>query len=200
MPQRELKQVNMKSVPSEFEFGKEVYVVLGPEHWQKGQVTAYRSWVINDANNIVVFPKEARLSIFTLSDYFEDIEEDAVPFKYLTDSRKEIARWIAVHKVNFSDEEWVRAIGKRATFEEIKESVKNHDYDTNESIEESELGVCCANLSSIRDVLTKCWENKGLIGWEVERLQWLCDNSCHDFPEDAPTLKKILETLNVNWS
>lgn len=195
-----MKKINMEVVTSKFDLGKDVFVILGPDRYSQGQITAYRTWAIPHENTILVMPNAVRLSIFTMTDYFDDIEDDAVPFRYLTDDEEQAKKWAEVTSAECSDEDWFKAIGQRPSFEEMEQAVKDDDDDAEDSLEESELGSCCANLSDIRTMLIKCKENKGLTGWEVERLQWLCDNACHEFPEDAPTLKNILEQLNVKWS
>jgi len=191
--------VQMDKVNPKFDLGETVFAILGPDNYCQGQVTAYRSWVTKDKDKILVIPTEARLSTFTLSDYFKDIEQDAVPFRYLTDDEEQAKNWSGVIPVDCSDEDWFKAIGKRPDIEKMIAKDK-YSYDLEDSLEDSELGVCCANISAVRDMLIKCRDNKGLIGWEVERLQGLCRNSYHDFPEDAPTLTNILKQLNVKWS
>jgi hypothetical protein len=193
-------KVEMEKVNPKFDLGKTVYAILGPERFVQGQVTAFRSWVVDGRDGIVVLPNAVRLSAFTHGDYFSDIEDDAVPFRYITDDEEQVIKWSQVVSVKCSDEDWFKAIGQRPTFEEMVKAAKEKIYDSEDSLEESELGSCCANLSDIRTMLIKCKENTQLTVWEVERLQWLCDNACHDFPEDAPNLKNILEQLNVNWS
>jgi len=192
--------IKMQKVPPKFELGKDVYVVLGPGRTCQGCVTAYQAWVIDNKPGLWVMPQAVRLDTITITDYFDDIEQDVVPWCYLTDDEEQVKKWAEVVHVECSDEDWFKAIGQRPTFEEIKESVKNKKFDSENSLEESELGSCCANLSNIRTALIKCKENKGLIVWEVELLQELCDNACHEFPEDAPILKNILKQLNVEWS
>jgi len=187
--------VIMEDIPSKFDLGKKVYAVLGPNRYCHSEITAYRSWAIKKADGILILPNAVRLLTYTLTDYFEDIEQNAVPFCYLTDNEEQVKKWSKVISVDCSDEDWFKAIGQRPTYEEMMQ-----DTYIETRLEESELSFCCANLSYIRDILIKCKEYKGLTVWEVEGLRELCDNVCHEFSEDAPTLKNILEQLNVNWS
>jgi hypothetical protein len=192
---------NMETVSPKFDLGETVFAVLGQDRYVDGEITAYRTWALKDRDGgILVLPNAVRLSAFTHGEYFEDIESDAVPFCYLTDNEEQAAKWSKVVSVKCSDEDWFKAIGQRPTFDEMIKAAKEGTHDSEDSLEESELGSCCANLSDIRTMLIKCKENTQLTMWEVERLQWLCDNACHDFPEDAPILKNILEQLNVKWS
>jgi hypothetical protein len=194
-------KVNMETVSPKFDLGETVYALLGPSRYVQGEITAYRTWALKDRDgNIVVLPNAVRLSAFTHGEYFEDIESDAVPFRYLTDNEEQAIRWSQVTSVKCSDEDWFKAIGKRPTFEEMVAAGKLQTFDSDDSLEESELGSCCANLAQIRTMLIKCKENTQLTMWEVELLQECCDNACHDFPEDAPILKNILMQLNVKWS
>ncbi len=189
----------MDNVDSKFDLDKKVYAVLGPDRYCHSEITAYRSFIFNGRLGIMAIPNAVRLSAYTLTDYFEDIEQNAVPFKYLTDDEEQAKNWVKVTPIECSDEDWFKAMGQRPTVEEMIQAGKDETFDSEDSLEESELGVCCANLAAVRTMLIKCKEHKGLTGWEVERLQWMCDNVCHDFPEDAPTLKNILEQLNVTW-
>ena len=201
MSDKNIIKVNMKKVDPKFELGKKVYVVLGPCRDSQGEITAYRTWALKDRDdNIIVIPNAVKLSIFTFADYFGDIEEDAVPFKYLTDDEEQVKRWSKVHPVKCSDEDWFKAIGQRPTFDEMIESAKEETYDSEDSLEESELGSCCADIAEIRTILIKCKEKKSLIGWEVEHLQKVLNSCSHEMPEDAPILKNILGQLNLDWS
>jgi len=192
--------IKMQKVNPKFDFGKEVYAVLGPDRYCQGQVTAYRTWAIRDGEGMVsVFPNAVRLSTFTITDYFDDIEDDVVPFRYLTDDEEQVKKWAEVVSVELSGEDWFKAIGYRPTFEEIKESVKSGKFDSEDSLEESELGSCCAALADVRTILIKCKENRGLIVWEVECLQSAINGCCHDMPEDASILANILKQLNIEW-
>lgn len=193
-------KVDMEFPRSIFDLGKEVYVVLGPNDISEGNITAYRTWVIKDGDDkILIIPNAVRLSIFTITDYFPNIEDDAVPFCYLTDDKEKAKKWSEVIPVDCSDEDWFKAIGKRPTFEEIKKAAKEKTFDSEDSLEECELASCCASISDVRTILIKCQENKGLIGWEVEALQKAVNNSNHDMPEDSPILTNILKQLDVEW-
>lgn len=191
--------IKMQKVYPKFELGKEVYVVLGPGQTCQGRVTAYHSLVINNHNGLWVMPHAVRLDTFTITDYFDDIEDDAVPWRYLADNKETVIRWAEVIPVEFSDEDWFKAIGKRPTFEEIKKAAKEETFDSEDSLEESELGSCCAGIADIRTILIKCQQNNGLIVWEVEALQKAVDNSSHDKPADSPIFTNILKQLNIEW-
>ncbi len=192
--------IKMQKVYPKFELGKEVYVVLGPGHTCQGRVTAYHSLVIdNHDDSLWVLPHAVRLDTFTITDYFDDIEDDAVPWCYLADNGETVRRWSESVSVEFSDEDWFKAIGKRPTFEEIKKAAEEKTFDSEDSLEESELGSCCAGIADVRTILIKCQENKGLIVWEVEQLQQAINGAGHDMPEDAPILKNILKQLKVEW-
>lgn len=192
-------KIDMEVPLSIFGLGKTVFVVLGPGHYCQGQITAYRSWVLESDGKIIVLPNAVRLSTYTLTNYFDDIDDDAVPFRYLTDNEGKASGWSRVIPVECSDEDWFKAIGERPTFEEIKKGAEEKTFDSEESIEECELASCCAGISNVRTILIKCQKNKGLIGWEVESLQEAVNNSGHDMAEDAPILTNILKQLNVEW-
>ncbi len=192
-------KVDMQVPRPIFSLGKKVYVVLGPDRICQGQITAYQSWVIEDKDGILVMPNAVRLTIFTLTDYFPDIEDDVVPFRYLTDNEERAKKWSEVVPVDCSDEDWLKAIGRRPSVEEMIKAAKEKTFDSEESLEESELASCCAGISHVRTILIKCQENKSLIGWEVEALQEAVNNSSHGMPEEAPILTNILKQLNVEW-
>ena len=189
----------MQKVYPKFELGKEVYVVLGPGDTCQGRVTAYQALVIDNHDSLWVMPNAVRLDTFTITDYFDDIEDDAVPWCYLTDNEDQVKKWAESVPVECSDEDWFKAIGQRPTFEEIKKAAEEKTFDSEDSLENSELGSCCANLAEVRTILIKCKENKGLIVWEVVQLQDALNGCCHDMPEDALILKNILKQLNVEW-
>jgi len=185
MTQQGLKNIDMDILPSKFDIGKEVYVLLGPYHSGRGTITAYRTWAIKDEQNdrIRIIPNAVRLDIFTHSGYFDDIESDAVPFKYLANSEEQIEKWSKKITVKISDGDWNKVVGRR-----------QHD-----TFEEFELQPCCNSISNIREMLFLCRDNDGLIGWEVEQLQETINNSTHDMPTESPILESILEQLNIIW-
>jgi hypothetical protein len=191
--------IEMIDEPIEFSMGKEVFVILGPDKYSKVKIKAYRGNIFDNGNGkIVIKPDSAKLSIIILSDYFQKMEPDVVSFKYLTNSEKEAKRWSKFVEVDIPDKVWSLAIGKRETTEEMIKSLVDDNYvPPKYNIEDSELGVCCSNISAIRDILTKCWENKGLTGWEIEYLQDLMN--IHEPSENTSNLLKILNKLDIIW-
>jgi len=200
MATKETKHINMALVNSTFDLGNKVYGVLGPRNTCCGEITAYQTWAAeNGKDEILVMPFAARLSVFTITDYFSDIDDDAIPFRYLTDDKEEAERWSKVIFVECSDEDWFIAIGHRPTVAEMVEAGKRGLFDSEDSLEESELGSCCSNIAAIRNILVRSQERGSIIGWEAEHLQLLVDSSGHDMPEDAPVLADILKQLNIEW-
>lgn len=84
---------------------------------------------------------------------------------------------------NITEEEWLSAIGDR-------------DSEDMYSLDDSDLGVCCADISEIRDILLNCKKNHGLTRLEIDRLQLLCHHE-HEVRDGA--LQKILDILGVKW-
>ena len=184
-----------------FDLNEEVWVICGPNHTMKSSIIAFQSLIFKDSkDSIIGIAQQAKLANLILDDYFDDIDDrNIVPFKYLTKDEDKAREWMKVYPATMTDEEWLKMIGKRPTFKEIKESFKNKKFDSESSIDECELSRCCGNISDIRDCLYRCLLMGSLIGWEREDLQWKIDNSNHDIPENHKLLDKIFLQLNIKW-
>lgn len=184
--------------PSDFKIDDKVYWVRGPESVTEGKITAFGATIVRSRNTLIAIPQTARLSVLAYSDYFE-VDWDAVPLQYLTKDKAKALAWFLFFPVKCDGDDWIKAIGKRPTFEEIEKAAREKTYDSEDSLDTCELQRCCANISDVRDALIRCMDKGGLIGWERENLQWLVNNSCHDKPKDTPILNSILEQLGVKW-
>ena len=117
-----------------------------------------------------------------------NIDAPGLPFMpYDLYETKELADQLAVwHPItNMTDEQWEAAIGDREKG----------------TAEDSELGICCADISEIRDLLITCRQDGGLMERDVQIISSLINNHDHDVvttSEKCPNLQKILTQLNVN--
>ena len=185
-----------------FELDEEVWVICGPNHIMRSPIRAFQGLIFKDRKNkTACIAHSAKLSSLITDYYFDDMKDvSIVPLKYLTKDEDKARGWMKVYPVLMIDEEWLKAIGKRPNLEEIKKSFKNETFDSESSIDDSELGTCCANMSDIRDCLIRCQEKGGLTGWEREDLQWKINNSYHTIPENHVLLDKIFGQLEIRWN
>ena len=72
----------------DFELGQTVFFVAGPGDIEEAEIRAFRAWILEAKEGIMAVAKAARLSIFASSDYFDDVDYDDVPLKYLTTDKK----------------------------------------------------------------------------------------------------------------
>ena len=114
-----------------FELGEDVWVICGPNHIIRSSITAFQSMIFKDRkDNIIGIAKKARLSHFILDNYFKDMDNSGIiHFKYLTKDEDKARGWMKVYPVEMTEEEWLKTIGERPTFEEIKESFKNEIFE-----------------------------------------------------------------------
>lgn len=94
--------------------------------------------------------------------------------------------------VSLSDEEWQLAIGERGYDADFSKDGSKVD------IEDCELGLCCKDISDIRDILIECKENGGLNHRQIKRLSELI--ILHEPPTKMEHLKKILDAVALRWA
>jgi hypothetical protein len=110
---------------------------------------------------------------------------------------KEDCRW---YPVELSDDDWAKLTGKReqpegyAAPEEDRPWIHRVDSELEVSIEDSEIGVCCAGISAARDLLIACSRHGGMIFRDVRRLVAAFDGSGHG---DMLFEDKLAETLPI---
>ena len=97
---------------------------------------------------------------------------------------QQLAVWHSVEGIR--EDEWLQAIGDREE----------------ETIEDYELGICCTGLSDVRDLLTQCQQDGGLIERDCRRITALLKGSGHSDKLDItdcpkPILIRIFEQLGV---
>jgi hypothetical protein len=102
------------------------------------------------------------------------------------DEAEAAARW---YPIELTREEWLRAIG---------------DRDDGDTVDCSELPMCCANVSAIRDLLTEAWAAGGLNARDRTNLEHLLviTYGCGPYPgqEDKPPVifNRLLEQLGLD--
>lgn len=102
---------------------------------------------------------------------------------------QESAMWNSFfYKVELTEEEWLTAIGP---------DDRNFEDEEDEELD-VELQKCCAQISTIRDILFECRGNGGLTRAGVRRLQRALDNH-EPSTSDNPILSKIFALLGVKW-
>jgi len=184
-----MNEIKITFQQSKFELGDEIYAVCGPDNVVKSSIKYFQGLILKDRKKeIICFAKQADIGTFIFDKYFNDIDNCMVPLKYLTKNEEKALEWKKWYPVSMT-EEWLEAIGDRDKQEDEVGNIEDG----------CELGICCANISEIRDVLYKCREKGGMIGWERENLQQRLDNSCHDKPETHTLLDKIFEQVGVEW-
>lgn len=188
---------DIEDVPEYLALGKKVYIIYGPNKVKSAKITAYHATVFNDPElgDTSCCPFALSLSAYFISDYFSAINWDVVPFDFIAKDENQAKEWAKFYPVEFSEEDWYKVIGERPNSLDISE-----ENDKNmESLEDCELGICCAIISAIRSTLIKCRDHKGLIGMEIIRLENVMNNGTHDMPENAPILENILKQLKIKW-
>lgn len=164
-----------------FNLGDEVFVVCGPNQISKGKIVAFNSLTFKKELETTVVPMSARLDIYPVSSYF-DFDLNAVPFYHLTKSEEEAQNWAKIHNVVCSEKEWQKLL-----------------YDSVDEYPSCELEQCCDDIANIRDMLFKCRKNGYLIGWEVNLLNNMINNSCHEKPQNSIVIDNVLNQLNIKW-
>ena len=189
----------IKFILPKFEIGERVWMVCSPNHSALVEIRGFQATIFkNSSDDLEAYTEQAKINIWITDDWFNDMEDDIIPFKYMTRDEEEAKRWMKPWTGELTDDEWFKMIGKRPSVEEIIKAVKGGKFDSEESLEESELGSCCATLAEIRNVFIKCRDRGEITGWERELLQELV-NGNHDRNEDTPLLDKVLKQLDVIW-
>ena len=96
-------------------------------------------------------------------------------------------KWFPVDGI--SDDEWRAALGDREV-----------PHDEPYSIDRCELGVCCAVISAIRDLLYQCQEQGGLFAGDVQRLRSLCRQHEGGTWQSKPVLARVFNQLKEGKS
>ena len=182
-----------------FEIGEYVWMVCAPNHSALVEIRNFNALIYQDRfGKCLAHAVSAKINSYIIDGWFDDIDHDTVPFKYMTKDEEEAKRWMKPWTVDLTDGEWFKTIGKRPTFEELHKSAVEKTFDSEDSLEESELGSCCSTLSDIRDIFITCRDKGQITGWERELLQKLL-NGNHDKHKDTPLLDRVLEQLDATW-
>ncbi len=173
-----------------FKTGTVVYLLIGPNEYQKTQVSKIEAFLIDSEQDgfCHVIPQRVQIQHMVFHyDYFKEYEncfETSCFYRnmlfFTEDEVKTASEFVKVS--NISDEDWDKAVGNR---------------ETDEDFEECELQSCCSVISDIRDLFLKCRKFSGLIRFDIKRLSILLDH--HESEEEHVILKKILDQLGLNW-
>jgi len=203
---REIKATYNISFFKDFPFplGSKVFVVRDKNDVLETTVCSYKVEIFKDKEKLIAIPQAiSSENLILRGKYFDDEEEISLPIDYapiyrIYKSKEEAEDEASFITVAFEDEVWLKAIGRRASFN--YETLDYEDIPEDEDIENSELHPCCANISSARDLLTKAWKLGGLIKRDVRILKSLLSSDIDDkIIKEMPNLKMILDALGVNW-
>ncbi len=161
-----------------------LYAIVGPNTIVEIEITAFKSYTFkDDNNNIIVRHYAVRPAQIIVENYFPAIKIDEVPFNYLKREQSEAENLASFKKVDVSIEVWEKILG----------------YMINEQIEECELDYFdCHSFNFVKDVLLRCFSNKGLTNLEINWIKAdLCPMIPPEFMDKIPHLVKILEELGI---
>lgn len=172
-----------------FHLSQDVYAAWGGKGFGKvdeGRVFQYRLslWT---ADLTKQYPDSmpdqvwATLHSYYIGTFNPDTEGGTWPESHLFASKREAKAAAEFHKVTLSSGEWEAAIGTEAD--------RGRDG--------CELGVCCAEISGIRDTLFRCQEMGGLIDLEAKEVGAAMKH--HDYPEGAKVLREVWKMLGLKW-
>lgn len=206
--------ININNVESRYDYDQEVYYVNYDDNcpaartcrWGKGRILAINVLTIKESSN-----EEPRAIV---SSYRSNvIREGDGWFKphELYPTQEEVELDVIWHPVeDFTDEEWMQALGYRLTeadqkLEQLKwESELKREWKRGPNLapiidlEDAELGPCCCLVSEIRDLLYKCRENEGLIRRDVNLIaNHLICHGAGDLKDDGTILYKIYNQLGI---
>lgn len=168
-----------------FKIGEKVWCINVGRRVESTEVLSIRFELFNEQGKELLVCRGYNLRMLNLNTEDEHRNLDCWPAKevYATEHEaKVLAKLHAVEDV--SEEDWTKAIG---------------NPDDEESFEKSELTPCCAEISNLRDLLMKCRKNKGLIERDMITLRRFCLKGSHMPTNPIPTLKKILEKLDIKF-
>ena len=113
--------------------------------------------------------------------------------KYIFASEKQAVKNTLWIEVDFPDNDWMQAIGLRSE-EDNKYNIPFLD------ISDSDLGVCCAVISDIRDILYKIWEEKGILELDRLILQSLVKRHGGFTFDDNQSITPIFKKMEIDYS
>jgi len=196
-----------------YPIGTEVFIVQDKDAILQAHIRSYRADIGKDRRNIqedgsceeffVFHPKEITTEYFMLQgnyfydsdDYAKHYDAEYAPLSRVFSTKEEAEKKAKFFPVNVEDEVWLTAVGLRDKTEIIDGNIKlikEEKYIT----EDSELGVCCSSISSVRDLIYKAREKGGLIQLDIDKL--ICEfGSCPVNLDDSPNLKKIFDMLGI---
>jgi len=197
-----------------YPIGTEVFIVTDKDYVLEAHVRSYRMEVGKDKRNIqedgsceeflVAFPRAITTEYFILqrdyfyghTDYSQYYDSNYAPLNRVFSTKEEADKNAKFFPVNLEDEVWYSAVGLRDKIETIDGKTKCIK-EKKQTTEDSELGVCCASISSVRDLIYKAKERGGLIQLDIDILI----SNFESCPVDlgaAPNLKKIFDMLGIN--
>lgn len=185
-----------------YAIGSTVFAVVGPNKVLQAKVRSYKIEVCSHSNYSdfdSLTPTEEYLIagvnaittefLWPNEEYFKDDlyckDVESIPIDRVFSDKKEAEEKAKFFKIDFNETVWLKAIGKR------DESEDNED-----PIDESELGICCANISNVRDLLYKAYEFDGLVQFDIDQIIIDLKGCCPDLDE-SPNLSKILNSLGI---
>lgn len=186
-------------LPDELEIGQTVYIpsFKGP---RRNQITETTIRYLN----AVVYKEKDQLQALVTSVEVVDIDfnrgdgwRDASTYRphevYTTQAAANHA--LVFHAVTCSDADWQKITGCVKEGGRVEEQMDGMPEAV--TIEDCELARCCANISEIRDILVKAWQEGGLYQVDVERLRVLVEN--HEAPTSINRLRTVLTQIGIVW-
>ena len=116
-------------------------------------------------------------------------------------TKKEAKKQTKFTAVDLPNEVYQKGLGVDGKGERVQGSPAKED-DDEDSVENCELQVCCANISEVRDQLIRCMERKGLEKWRIDLVKDYLESSHPGFlkqgeASECPNLDKILRALGI---
>jgi hypothetical protein len=168
-----------------YDLEETVYAVVAPNTVISVEITAFLSHTFKSDENIVVRHYAIRPAQIIVENYFAGISIDEIPFYYLTKEKSEAEHLANFRKVDIPIEMWEKILG--------------HGNIIEEGVKECELDYFdFYSFNFVRDILFKCFNNKGLtnleINWIREDLRPIISPETLD---EIPNLVKVLKELGI---
>lgn len=180
--------------PPPFELGQQVFVPIFSGH-KKGTVAQATIALFNamvfrsDDNQLSAVIKSAQFNQWF--DFARKDQDYQLSEFHATEA--EALQALTFYAVDCSAEDWQKITGMLADGTRVED-------DNNPqlaSIDNSELTPCCANISDVRDLLFKCWQQGGLYQLDRDTIGVLLAG--HESPLTLLRLRKVLKQLGIDW-
>ncbi|NBQ67405.1 MAG: hypothetical protein EBU46_00695 [Nitrosomonadaceae bacterium] len=185
-----LNQVNLLEPPV-FEIGQTVYTPT-PRGVEKTVIKGLNLRVVSD------YTEDPPTLVAAISSYETTRIHPNLSFNWqaeeLFTTPKEAETAAIFIEVVLDDADWNELLGMTVDGERVHVASTTNLV----TLDSCALPQCCSTISEIRDLFFSCWQQHGLMAYQIDILRDLISH--HESPDPHPILDDVLTQLNLTWN